>query len=61
MTGYPVLDWLFVGCLAWLAAAYVAVRLHHALRVGADRAHRRDDAADLGGSVRILHLDRNAA
>lgn len=25
------------------------------------RAHRRDDAADLDGSVRVLHIDRNAA
>lgn len=29
------------------------------LRTRAD--HSRDDAADLGGSVRVLHIDRNAA
>lgn len=57
MTGHTWLDALFVASLAWIACALILVRLHHALRVGADRAHRRDDAADLGGSVRVLHME----
>ena len=57
MTGHTWLDALFAASLAWIIFALILVRLHHALRVGAARAHRRDDAADLGGSVRVLHME----